>query len=173
MGARRLAGHPGAGPRARQRAQMERAGARAGQRAERAGGGERRSLDVCYSSAASVARHLFPAASRAGGSSLTGLTRPHSCCHTWAATRAGAAPGQHPQGAGCPPLRPGTVVHGVGGCLMMCHGASCRKRSYCGGWPPISAASAPPQPPLSEPSSLPVALGWSRIRPLPPPSAHA
>ena len=155
-------GHPGAGPRARRRAQMERAGARAGQRAERAGGWERRSLDVYYSSAASVACHLFPAASRAGGSSLTGLTRPHSCCHTWAAARAGTAPGRHPHGdrarCGMSPLPPGTVFRGVAGCLVPCHGASCGKGSLGSGQPPVSAGSAPPQPPSLETSSLPVFL---------------
>lgn len=73
-------GHPSTGPCARRQVQMERAGACVGRRGKRAGGGERRSLDVDYSSAASVACHLFPAA---GGSSPTGLPRPRSCCHIW------------------------------------------------------------------------------------------
>lgn len=99
-------GHPARGP---ERGVGRRWSARGS--AGSAGGWERRSSAADYSSAASVACHLFPAASQAGGSSLTGLTRPHSCCHTWAAARAatrGLAPGRRSAGGlGCvPPFSP-------------------------------------------------------------------
>lgn len=163
-------GHPGARPRARRRAQMERAGARAGQRGERAGGWERLSLDVYYSSAASVACHLFPAARLAGGSSRTGLTRPRSCCHTWAATGAGAAPAWHPPGDwvgfGVDPLSPGRVFDGVGGV-----GASCGAIGHHHGDGP--ALLLPSLPRLAPVPCL-FSRCWSRIMPLPPPArAHA
>lgn len=137
---------------------------------QRAGGWERLSLDVYYSSAASVACHLFPAARLAGGSSRTGLTRPRSCCHTWTAIGAGAAPAWHPPGDwvgfGVDPLSPGRVFDGVGGV-----GASCGAIGHHHGDGP--ALLLPSLPRLAPVPCL-FSCCWSRIMPLPPPArSHA
>lgn len=78
--------------------------------------GDRRSLHVYYSSAASVACHLFPAPRQAGGSSTTGLTQPRSCCHTWAATAL-----RPDRVRGVPAAPRGDALWGAG-CLGQCHG---------------------------------------------------
>lgn len=162
-------GHPARGP---ERGVGRRWSARGS--AGSAGGWERRSSAADYSSAASVACHLFPAASQAGGSSLTGLTRPHSCCHTWAAARAatrGLAPGRRRAGGSAasphspPPPRLGyaglctlNITHVP--CLVgQARGAlSWRPRAACaGGEAPARGQTASP---LSPPRCLPLVTPW-------------